>query len=255
MAAEKRDERERRNRSVTRRQTALVIGVALAVVATLWGLVSLWRAPILPVKDVQVTGASRLTSASVLASAAIPAGSTLPKLPKSQVLDRLRANPWIADASLSRHLPGTVRIEIVERTPAALVDAGGTELWFLSADGHWLGHRSAEDTTAVPTIREAPGADPVAGKVTQSKELKNALSVISGLSPELRAQVQSVSASTEDKTALMLGDNIQVFVGSAEDIDKKDELIRQILAKEKKLVYINVRVVERPTWRGLEADD
>ena len=76
-----------------------------------------------------------------------------------------------------------------------------------------------------------------------------------GLSPELRGRVKSVSAATVDKTALVVAQNIQVFVGSAEDIDKKDQLIRQILAKEKKLVYINVRVVSRPTWRGLDVKE
>ncbi len=96
---------------------------------------------------------------------------------------------------------------------------------------------------------------PIAGKVTDSRELKNALAVVAGLTPALRAKVKSVSAPTVDKTALTLVDNIQVFVGSAEEISKKDQLIRQILAKEKKLVYINVRVVSRPTWRGLEAAD
>jgi cell division protein FtsQ len=202
---------------------------------------------------VHINGTSRLTTESVLASAAIPAGATLPKLPKSQIVNRLKANPWIAEARLTRTLPGTVNISIIERTPVAIVDAGGAEIWLVSADGHWLGRRSAEDTTTLPTVRDAPGAVPIAGKISDSKELINALAVVAGVSPELRARVKTVSASTVDKTALTLADNIQVFVGSADAITKKDQLIRQILAKEKKLVYINVRVVERPTWRGLEA--
>jgi cell division protein FtsQ len=253
MANEKRDERDRRKRSIARRRAAVLVAGALVVVAFLWGLTALWRAPLLPVRTVEVTGASRLTTQSVLASAAVPADATLPKLPKSQILARLTANPWVAEASLTRTLPGTVNIAIVERTPIALVDAGGAELWLISADGHWLGRRSAEDTVAVPTVREAPGAVPIAGKATASKELKNALAVIDGLSPELRGRVQTVSASTVDKTALTLADGIQVFVGSVDQIAKKDQLVRQILKKEKKLVYINVRVVERPTWRGLDA--
>jgi cell division protein FtsQ len=252
MASAKRDDRDRRRRAIMRRRVALGVLAVAAAVAVVWGLAALWRAPLLPVKVVQIDGASRLTTESVLASAAIPAGSTLPKLAKSQILDRLRANPWIAEASITRSLPGTVKISIVERTPVAIVDAGGTEIWLMSADGHWLGRRSAEDTMAVPTIRDAPGAVPIAGNTTNSKELANALAVVEGLSPELRARVVTVSAPTVDKTALALTDNIQVFVGSAEDMAKKDQLIRQILAKEKKLVYINVRVVDRPTWRGLD---
>ena len=252
MANAKRDERDRRNRATGRRRVALAIAAALGLAAIVWGLVGLWRVPLLPVKVVVVSGTSHLTTESVLASAAIPAGATLPKLPKPEILDRLRANPWVAEASLTRTLPGTVRITVVERAPVALVDAGGAELWLVSADGHWLSRKSAEDTAVVPTIREAPGAVPLEGKVTGSAELKNALAVVAGLSPQLRGRVKTVSASTIDKTSLTLDDSIQVFVGEAKDIGKKDEIVRQILAKEEKLVYINVRVVERPTWRGLE---
>ncbi len=253
MANEKRDERERRKRSIARRRAQSWSRERLGSGRGLWGLSALWRAPLFPVETVEVTGASRLTTQSVLASAAVPADATLPRLPKSQILARLTANPWVAEASLTRTLPGTVKIAIVERTPVALVDAGGAELWLISSDGHWLGRRSAEDTIVVPTVREAPGAVPIAGKATSSKELRNALAVITGLSPELRGRVKTVSAPTVDKTALTLADSIQVFVGSAEEIAKKDQLVREILGKEKKLVYINVRVVERPTWRGLDA--
>jgi cell division protein FtsQ len=253
MANEKRDERDRRRRSILRRRVGVAILAVVGIAAIAWGLSVVWSAPLLPVKVVQISGTSRLTTESVLASAAIPAGATLPKLPKSEILNRLRANPWIAEATLARSLPGTVKIAIVERTPTAIVDAGGAEIWLVSADGHWLNRRSAEDTMALPTIRDAPGVVPIAGKATESKELLNALAVVEGLSPELRAKVKTVSVSTVDKTALTLADNIQVFVGSAEDMQKKDQLIRQILAKEKKLVYINVRVVQRPTWRGLDA--
>jgi cell division protein FtsQ len=253
MASEKRDERDRRRRSIMRRRVGAGVLIVVAVIAVVWGLVTVWSAPLLPVKVVQISGAGRLTTESVLASAAIPTGATLPKLPKSQIVSRLMANPWIAEVSLTRSLPGTVKISIVERTPVAIVDAGGAEIWLVSADGHWLGRRSAEDTAALPTIREAPGAVPIAGKTSDSKELINALAVVAGLSPELRGRVKTVTASTVDKTALTLDDSIQVFVGSADAIGKKDQLIRQILAKEKKLVYINVRVVERPTWRGLDA--
>ena len=255
MANEKRDERDRRKRSITRRRMVAAVAAALALAAVAWGLIALWSAPLFPVKEVQVAGASRLTTESVLASAGIPAGATLPKLPKRQILDRLRENPWVAEASLSRALPGTVRIVIVERKPIALVDAGGAELWLISSDGHWLSRRSAEDTTAVPTIREAPGAVPQAGVVTGSRELKNALAVVAGLSTDLLARVITVSAPTVDKTSLTLTENIQVFIGESADIAKKDRLVRKILSTEKKLVYINVRVVDRPTWRGLDSEN
>ena len=64
--------------------------------------------------------------------------------------------------------------------------------------------------------------------------------------------MHALSAPSVDKTALLVDDDVQVFVGDANDIKKKDQLIREILAKQKNVVYINVRVPERAVWRGLE---
>jgi len=44
-----------------------------------------------------------------------------------------------------------------------------------------------------------------------------------------------------------------VFMGEATDLTKKDAVVRKILAQTKgKIVYINVRTPDRPTWRGIE---
>jgi cell division protein FtsQ len=64
---------------------------------------------------------------------------------------------------------------------------------------------------------------------------------------------RAISAPTIDKTAILTNDDVEIFVGDAAQIAEKDQIARGILAREKgKVVYINVRVVERPTWRGLE---
>jgi cell division protein FtsQ len=251
VANEKRDERDRRRASIARRRVALLFVLAILVGAAVWGIVQLWQAPLFPVKTVTVSGNSRLTSEAVLASAAIPGDATVVRLPEAQIEQRLLANPWIAEARVERRFPDGVSVSIVERTPAALVDAGGTELWLISSDGHWLGKRSADDTVSVVTIRDIESLTPTAGVAAKVPELTNALAVLGGLSPELKSLVRAVSAPTVDKTALVLKGDVQVFVGSADEIQKKDQLARKILADEKNVVYVNVRVTSRPTWRGL----
>jgi cell division protein FtsQ len=52
---------------------------------------------------------------------------------------------------------------------------------------------------------------------------------------------------------LVLKNDIQVFFGPAEEVAKKDLIARSILKREKNIVYINVRITDRPTWRGLNA--
>ena len=67
---------------------------------------------------------------------------------------------------------------------------------------------------------------------------------------KLEADRAALAANQKDRRKLE-GD-VQVFVGSSEEIARKDELIRGILDSEKEVIYINVRVPERPTFRGLD---
>ena len=252
VANVKRDERERRQRGLARRRVVLVLAAVAAIFAIGAGLVALWRAPLFSVKTVEVAGATHLTRSVVLKRAAIPSDSTLLRVPAKEIEKRLAGEPWVSSARVSRRFPGTLVLTIVERRAVALVDIGGTSLWLVDIDAHWLGRRSGEDTAAVMTIRDIESLKPRAGAQSKSPELKNALAVFVGLSPELREITKTISAPTVDKTALITNKDVQVFVGSSDDISKKDQVAREILAKQKNVVYVNVRVVDRPTWRGLD---
>ncbi|MBU4555302.1 MAG: hypothetical protein KJ747_00320, partial [Actinobacteria bacterium] len=84
---------------------------------------------------------------------------------------------------------------------------------------------------------------------------RNALRVWKALSSELRAKTRTISAPSVDKTALMTTDDIAIFMGSSEDIERKDLVARRILEEQAgKVVSINVRTVDRPTWRGVDTE-
>ena len=253
VANAKRDERERRQRDVSRRRLLVTAAIVIAIGGAVWGLVALWRAPIFVVQSVNVKGVKHLSEADVLRIAAVPQGVTLLRLPSAEITDRLLAEPWIGKARVSRRFPHAVEITVTERVPVAIVDAGGTSLWLVDGSGYWLGKRTAETSAAVPTVRDVEGLSPSAGVQSASKELRNALAVLQGLSPALLAQVRTVSAPTIDRTALILPRGVQVFIGSAADIAKKDEVALKLLTGNKNVVYVNVRIVNRPTWRGLDS--
>ena len=94
-------------------------------------------------------------------------------------------------------------------------------------------------------FRDVENAKPIAGRTTNSAELRNALAILSGITPELHARVRAVSAPSIDKTALLLDNDVQVFMGSAEDLGKKDQLVREILAKQK----LPTRLVGKRIWK------
>ena len=249
----KREERERRQHQARFKRLLVVAAVLGGVALVVWGAFALYRAPVFTVRDLVVTGADHYTKDQVVRIARIPAGVTLVRLPAADIKRRLEADPWIASAEVDRDYPSTVRIAIAERTPAAVVDAGGDRLWLVSTDGRWLGPRT-EGTKLLPVIEDVPKLAPRAGAAVREVEVANAVKVLAGLSPKLRKRIVTVSAPTVEETALKTRGGVEIFVGTATEMAVKDKIIGEILAEHDGVVYINVRVTDRPTWRGLEQE-
>ena len=72
------------------------------------------------ITDLTVTGQSQLTKEEVLAAARVTGRSSLLFLDADATRERLKANSWIADATVRKLLPGQLQIEIKEREPFAL---------------------------------------------------------------------------------------------------------------------------------------
>lgn len=248
-----REQRERRLKQQnlkTRLKVAAYFSVAVLVVI---GAIALYRAPVFTVSRVDVVGNAHLTAQEVRDLAALPVAATLLRFPAEEMKKRLEANAWITSATVSRDFPDAVRIRVQERVPAALVDVGNG-FWVVDEAGWAVAPQSADVTTTLVVIRDVPDFEPVAGKRSSSLPLRNALSVWAGLSDELKARSRLLSAPSVDKTAIVTADDIEIFIGSAEDMEKKDLVIRGILAEQAgKVVYINVRTVDRPTWRGIDS--
>lgn len=251
--AARRAERERR---LTRQRRVVQIRatVGLVVLAVLvLGIIGLYRSSIFEIAKVEVVGNGRLSVEEVLALAQIPDGATLLRYPAQEAKKRLESSPWIAEASLARDFPDTLRIRVTERTTFAILDLGGTKLWMLDETGIAIAEQTPDATSTAVVIRDVMGADPRPGVRSASEPVLNALAVWKGLSQSLREQTRAISASSIDKTALITRDDIEILVGAAEDIGKKSVLAEQILHDQAgKVVYINVRSVERPTWRGVD---
>jgi cell division protein FtsQ len=72
------------------------------------------------ITDLTVTGQNQLTKEEVLAAARVTGRSSLLFLDADATRERLKANSWIADATVRKLLPGQLQIEIKEREPFAL---------------------------------------------------------------------------------------------------------------------------------------
>ena len=223
-----------------------------SAVAVLVLCVTLYRSPLFTITRVEVVGAKRLSVARVEKLARVPADATLIRFPASEVAARVSTDPWVESVTVSRVFPDTMQIRIVERVPVALVDAGAS-FWLVDASGMFIAKRSPDETATLPVVREVPGLAPKGGVKTESEPLRNALAVLAGISPELRARVKSVTAPDVDETTLYTSDRVEIVIGRATELAKKDALARRILSElAGRVVSIDVRVTGRPTWRGLK---
>ena len=253
-ASARREERERRLVRQRRMQRLKVTGLAVLVAAVLFGVYSIYTSQLFAVEEIQIVGTERLTRERVLEIAEVPTDITLLRFPAQEISARLEEDPWIASATVTRDFPSSMRLRITERTPAAYVDLGAESVWLVDSSGIIIAEQSAAETETLVVIRDVQPIEPEPGVRTGSEPLLNALEVWAGLSPELQSMTRFLSASSVDKTALVTVDEIEVLVGSSEDIETKDVIAREILAEHgDAVVYVNVRTVERPTWRGVDS--
>jgi cell division protein FtsQ len=254
FSAGKRDERQQRQQSREFRNRALAIGAVALVAIGLIGWIALYRSQAFEVRNVTVIGNSRVPTARVLELAGVPPKTTLLRAPIEQVVAGLAADPWIASATVERVWPDTLKIVVAERVPLAAVELPDKSQWLVDGSGTFIAPRSALPKAVIPVVRDVASlpASATAGLDTHNPQLANAVAVLAGLGPDLRGVVRYVNARTVDETAVFTDTGLEILFGAARQMDKKDFLARRILADQKgKVVFIDVRTVERPVWRGL----
>jgi cell division protein FtsQ len=86
------------------------------------------------ITTVAINGRKQLSQDEVLAIGGVNGRSSLLFLDAAAVRDRLKANPWIADATVIKYYPGSLQIDIVERSAFALWQQNG-KLSVIAEDG------------------------------------------------------------------------------------------------------------------------
>lgn len=142
----------------------------------------LTTSPAFAIEHIEIEGLSRMERAELLAAAGIQEGRNVFERSPSEVQDRLQKHPWIAEARVTRRLPGSYAIKVRERDPVALLvvepcgskpstlgegESGcddGSALYLLSDDGKLFKRFDAKDPVDLPVVtgisRERFGNDP-----------------------------------------------------------------------------------------------
>ena len=246
----------------------IVIGIVVALLA---GWAAVYNSPAFSIENIQVNGVSHLTNDEMSQLANVPEGSTLLRVDTDTVRERLLQNAWVDDVEIKRVFPHTLEIDVTERTVCAIVEIPtnqGTTVkqWAIADDHVWLmpipdinseaakttSQQIYTDAETVLRIVDVPyGTKAEIGKDCADSNVNNALDIINNMTTELSGRVVKVSAAGPAETTLILDDGVEIAFGKAEDIRDKERVILQIMEENPGVAYINVRMVEQPTWRAV----
>jgi cell division protein FtsQ len=133
----------------------------------------------LRVGRIEITGLKRMDRMSVYAVALEQESRAMPLVDLAAVREKLLRYGWIADAQVSRRLPDTLLVNIIEREPAAVWQDGG-QLTLIDAEGVLLAPVEPGETPNLP-LRIGPGAD------RQERGYQTLLAAAPGLKGRVRA--------------------------------------------------------------------
>lgn len=263
--------RNQRTQRSYRTHMAKVIAI-LCVLAVLVGVgIGVYWSGLFSIKQVTVTGVEHLTQEEMTKLAHVPSDTTLLRVDASAIKNNIMRDAWVADVDVQRVFPDTLNLAVTERSIGATVIVGvdegkSTETWALSEDGMWLCRIPDPDSDAAksisPKIYEdaervfcikdvAYGVAPEVGTYCSDESIVNALDIVTGLTTSLKDQVKTVSATSAENTTLTLESNVEIAFGLAQDIREKERVCLQIMADNPgKVSYINVRVLNSPTYRA-----
>ena len=185
------------------------------------------------ITTVAINGRKQLTQDEVLASGGVNGRSSLLFLDAAAVRDRLKANPWIADATVLKLYPGQLQIDIVERSAFALWQQDG-RLSVISDDGTVLEPYLSRRFVSLPLV-VGQGAE------THAKEFLALLARY----PQVHAVTKAAIFVGERRWNLRLNDGLDIrlpendvgnALASLSKLDRDDKLFsRDIVAVDMRL--------------------
>jgi cell division protein FtsQ len=227
-----------------RKRLAAIAAMTTAVVAAT--AVGLTRSPLVHARTIRVHGASHLTRSDVLRRAQIAVGVNVFMLDARAAERRLEADPWVVEATIAKHLPSTLVVDIQERSPVAVIESTGL-LRLVAADGTLLD--AADPGVSLPLIASAEASVPEPAPAA----IRGAARAVARMTPALRRQVVQVSILADGTLRVDMRSGAPVSYGPAVDLVAKAKALQALLrwasTQGTPIASADVRVPSAPTAR------
>lgn len=182
---------------------AVVVGMVVAVFESSW----------FAVDSISIEGAHRTDVASILTAAGVEKGVPIVSVRAGKIEEKLRENPWVAEAQVRVVWPRSIEVSVVEYIPIARVKSGNT--WLVAST---QGAVLARGQRLVDPFIDIEAGDLHPGDVIENSDALGALEFVSALPVELKDGLV-VNSTGSELAAKVAGHD--VILGSTVDMAQK----------------------------------
>lgn len=231
---------------------SLMVIAALASVA-LYRVVDRWvrTAPEFEITEITVEGEERLDEAELRAIADVRLGDNVFARSPDEMRQALTGHPWVADAEVTRRLPGTLHVVVREHHPVALLLLD--DAYLVSDDGIVIKRAEPGDPTDLPLITGVERTRFVSDLGFRTQLLASAVALVSEYESAglmRRASLSEIHVEPSDELTLFVGDEaIEVRLGSGpyrRKLERFARVLDELRREEAHAAYVFLDNVRRP---------
>ncbi|MGI8686515.1 MAG: cell division protein FtsQ/DivIB [Acidimicrobiales bacterium] len=228
------------------RKRLRILVSCLAVVGTVAAAAGAGRSPLFDVDYADVRGAEQTARADIVHATGLDGHPALLDVDTAAVARQVEALPWVLDATARREWPGTVRIDVTERRPAAVLPAAGGG-WALADRTGRILKIGPDKPAGLPVIGNIPPPERAGDSVPASAT--PSLRVAAALPGAVRDRVADVATlATGDVELQLTAPGGVVRLGPPVDLDAKLSVLATVLARADlaRVSVVDVRVPRAP---------
>jgi cell division protein FtsQ len=215
------------------RALQLVAGVLVVLAASIgvaWGARRyILTSPRFAIRTVLVDGNHRLSAEQVAGAGAVNVGRNIFELDLETAASAIGTDPWVERALVTRSLPGTVKITVVEREARALAAMGG-ELYLITRDGDPFKRSEGADPTDLPVVTGLTADKVASDRQGVVQALRRALDVVDDMERAgiaRRYPIQEVHLERDGTIVVTVGkEAIAIFLGQTRFREKIEQASR-----------------------------
>jgi cell division septal protein FtsQ len=165
--------------------------------------------------------------------------------------NRIEAHRWVKEARLRKIFPSTLKVEITERDPAAILKAGES-LLMIDRDGVWLEQLTSREDANLPLLLDSDSF-----RDGYQDKLDLAWKCLDALTPAQRLEVEALDLSEPGSVSLYtVGQTTRLILGSerfAERLAFIQSYKETMEGQNGPLEYIDLRFDDRIIFKPLPA--